>query len=260
MYSRGHASLWKRGKRSIPDNVGEVIIDEAFKRLTPWGDFTVENCYGPVNWVLNLLRNPDTKQDEPLDMAIRLYNSCNPNHEAENMARLAAIIGILFRLDNDLENSEKWFTIAVNTANKSARNLYFRYKTSLLNIQRNMVDIERRSGCVNLLDYYHKLDIFFSEQEQIFHKSETLSDKVLALKHLLRISSLRDDESSFTKYATEARKPNYFGDTLEQSDKALAELFSKENDEDGDFVNARASFKICIEIMHAARAITVRRK
>lgn len=261
-YTRNSLWYWinsKQKRRNIPEQVKAVVVDAAFRHLTPWGDFIVEDPPTLVRSVIDLLRRSDRDQKEALDVAHRLYNSCN-QEEATSKVRLAAIIGIIYRMEDDLNESENWFTTAVEQSIRHSPDLFSRYRTSLLNIQRDKVDVEKRVGNLNFAEYKEKLMQFYREQQAVLVKSNRPKDQALAMKHLLRLCSLLCDERHFDEVLTAARQNKGFGETPEDRDASLLDLFSIENDKDGDFVNVRGRFRGYLDLKNSVSHKNKKRK
>ena len=124
-------------------------------------------------------------------------------------------------------------------AQQNAPDLLPRYKTNVLNIRRELRLSQRTRKLITEQAYLDSLKGILAEQRDVLGTVKLDGDRVLALKHCLRITSLMDDRRGFAFYLCEARKCKGFGATPEDRDRALARYMSADHDEDGDFANAR---------------------
>jgi hypothetical protein len=178
-----------------------------------------------------------------LDMATRLYRSCE-NNERETKARLGALTGILYRMKGDIAEAEYWFSLARADA---PPHLVKRYTTNLLSIRREKLD--RAKAALTSADHEAGLREIYEQQKKILGKPIAEHDEYLALQHCLRLTSELNDEEAFGGHLKTARMHKGFGKTPNERDKSLLVFFALQHDEDGDFTNARGSFKCYLEFV-----------
>jgi len=243
-YTRSHLHYWTQLKRPIPGEVITWLQEEAFLRLTPWGSYAFLGRKAPcLEIVLDALRKPDPDLDAALDLVLRLEKAGDNLPErplpADTWPSVSALIGTLLRAKRLLPDARKAFERAVDLAEKHAQELLPRYRTNLLNIGREVRFEDFKRKLISQEAYEDFLKSILVKQREVLGEAKLESDRTLALRHCLRLTSLLDDRREFAYFLCEARKCTGFGAAPEERDRALVRFMSPEHDEDRDFANAR---------------------
>lgn len=245
-YGRAHLSLWKRGRRPIPQEVQVFIRDDYLQRNTPYGSFFVINDPSDSPPFLPLLldglrkANPDLKAVLGHAMAVQAAGKEVQYGGVEvkdrHWAILAALIGTLQRQLGDTESALRSFEDAKSFSEKSAPDLMPRYSTNFLNAQRESYFKDKTK---TESEYHIMLAHIFDEQGKLLNLAKKADDKKLIMKHLMRLASLLNKKKDFEAYLRQARRSDAFGTSETERDAYLIDWLDPSHDIDGDFDNAR---------------------
>jgi len=266
-YTKSSISHWINNNRRMSDEVFIFVKNQVFQK--DWGSIYIllpEEQPFFFDVIKDLITQG--KFEGAIDIAIRCQaaGDCDPEKK-ENpaiWAYLAAIIGCIYRdqaSSKDITEAQKYKLLeksaeAFEDANSLADNLLYkcmaiRYKTNCLSIRRE-IEFHKCSKDNKNSKYLGFVREVFTEQDSLLKllingiiDKETEDTIVLVLRHLLRISSLLNDETSFSYYLKMAQKREGFGATPEERDASLKKQFDKRHDSDNDFENAR-SYK-CVQ-------------
>ncbi len=243
-YTRSHLHYWTQLKRPIPGEIVTWLQKEAFIRLTPWGSYAFLGKKAPwLEIVLDALRKPEPDLNAALDLVLRLEKAGDNIPErplsADTWPSLSALVGTILRVKGLLPDARRAFERAVDLAEKYAPELLPRYRTNLLNIGREVRFEDFKHKLISPEAYRGYLKAILAKQREVLGQAQLESDRTLALKHCLRLTSLLDDRREFSYFLCEARKCKGFGPSPEDRDRALVRFMNAEHDEDRDFENAR---------------------
>lgn len=248
-YDEPAISHWLKNDRPVPLHIRPYLDKQINFYLMPWGYIELNHQNYPEYMLIIL----DAFNSEKPRWKAILENLkyLNTNFTKDNALRWS-LIGITSRIIayeeynvsiKYLEASEKAFSEAENFAQQvNDRELSFTYQTNKLNAQREIYVLKYKHGSINKQEYESQLLKIYSEQKGILKSIN--KNKVLALKHCLRLSSLLNDENEFKKNFKDLKK--YLGqlrnDLINNYEIAInyeiaVSIFLL--DSDGDYNNAK---------------------
>ena len=235
-------SRYSTGKRTMNPAFADWLKEQTFIHFTPFGSFVeVESPDKAIPWfrgLLNPLKNGD--YIEALQLADIADATAKLTNAEENVvyARLSALRALIYVHLKKIDCARDAYEDACDRVKKCAPELYPCYYTSFLNAKRQSCAVAYQID-FNIEKYHMSLREVFEEQSMALKSYMKAADQELAFKHIMRCASLLDDEAVFEK-TFKAFTENRPGEvSVEDITFKALEWMKKENDEDGDFRNAR---------------------
>jgi len=214
-----------------------VVVRKWLHGKVPYGTNFIEGVTSPtVRMVADKLEND--AYEEVVSAVNDLITGEYKGNAPEALPQLYALRAVA---QNSLGRRLEWladYTKAAQLAKQYAPKLLPRYELSAISAHADVIDVAFRAGNKTQDERNEQL-LKLKERLLKVDCNNNVHDEQLKIRNVLRLASRLDDRLLFTHWLEKAQEHGSFGVTGELADAYLHYWMAPENDDDGDFRNAR---------------------